>query len=130
ARAATAALGVALLVADVVLPVPSSVVMTAHGALFGVALGTLLSLAGSVGAAVAGYAIGRRGEAFVARRVSPAERARADRLLGRWGVVAIVASRPIPLVAETVAIAAGAARIGAARVALAALAGSLPAALL
>ncbi len=33
-----ALVGVGLLVADVVLPVPSSVVMLAHGALFGVVL--------------------------------------------------------------------------------------------
>jgi len=56
-----AALGVGLLIADVLLPVPSSLVMVAHGALFGVALGTLLSLLGSVGAALFGFAIGRRG---------------------------------------------------------------------
>ena len=37
-----AALGVSLLVADVLLPVPSSLVMVAHGALFGVLIGTLL----------------------------------------------------------------------------------------
>lgn len=130
ARVGTALAGVTLLVVDVVLPVPSSVVMTAHGALFGVLLGTLLSLAGSVGAAVAGYAIGRRGEPFVDKRVRADERARADRLLARWGVVAVIASRPIPLVAETVAIVAGLSGIGARRVALAALAGSFPGALL
>lgn len=40
----SAVAGVLLLVANVVLPVPSSVVMIAHGALFGVAVGTALSL--------------------------------------------------------------------------------------
>jgi uncharacterized membrane protein YdjX (TVP38/TMEM64 family) len=130
ARAATAIAGVTLLVADVLLPVPSSIVMTAHGALFGVAIGTLLSLAGSVGAAVAGYAIGRCGGPLLARRVPADERARADRLLARWGLVAVIASRPVPLLAETVAIAAGASAIGAGRVAVAALAGCAPAAAL
>jgi uncharacterized membrane protein YdjX (TVP38/TMEM64 family) len=38
----TALLGTGLLVADVVLPRPSSVVMVAHGALFSVVGGTLL----------------------------------------------------------------------------------------
>src|SRR5919112_3383783 len=59
--AAAACVGVGLLVADVLLPVPSSLVMVAHGALFGVTGGTLLSLLGSVGAALFGFAIGRRG---------------------------------------------------------------------
>src|SRR3954468_1108695 len=43
------AIGVGLLIADVVLPVPSSVIMIAHGALFGVWIGSILSLVGSVG---------------------------------------------------------------------------------
>jgi hypothetical protein len=55
---AAAAVGVGLLVVDVVLPVPSSAVMVAHGALFGVVLGALLSLLGSVGAAMVGSAWG------------------------------------------------------------------------
>ncbi|MGH3982897.1 MAG: hypothetical protein ACRDST_09520, partial [Pseudonocardiaceae bacterium] len=53
------AIGTALLIADVVLPVPSSVVMIAYGALFGVVGGASLALVGSLGAAMAGYAIGR-----------------------------------------------------------------------
>jgi uncharacterized membrane protein YdjX (TVP38/TMEM64 family) len=65
-----ASLGVGLLVADVLLPVPSSLVMVAHGALFGVALGTLLSLTGSVGAALFGFAIGRRGGRLLAETVA------------------------------------------------------------
>jgi uncharacterized membrane protein YdjX (TVP38/TMEM64 family) len=125
-----ASLGVGLLVADVLLPVPSSLVMVAHGALFGVAVGTLLSLVGSVGAALFGFAIGRRGGRLMERLVTPAERERADRLLKRWGALAIIVTRPVPLLAETVAIMAGTSSLGWGRVALASLAGSLPPALL
>ena len=125
-----ASLGVGLLIADVLLPVPSSLVMVAHGALFGVVIGTLLSLLGSVGAALFGFAIGRRGGRLLTRIVSPEERARADYLLGRWGSLAIVVTRPIPVVAETVAIMAGASPMSWSRVALASLVGSLPPALL
>jgi uncharacterized membrane protein YdjX (TVP38/TMEM64 family) len=126
-----AALGVGLLIADVLLPVPSSLVMVAHGALFGVWIGTFLSLLGSVGAALFGFAIGRRGGKLLERIVSPAERKRADQILARWGALAVVVTRPIPLLAETVAIMAGAsASLGWGRMALAALVGSLPPALL
>lgn len=45
-----AGVGVLLLVADIWLPVPASIVMTANGALFGVVPGALLSLTGSVSA--------------------------------------------------------------------------------
>ena len=53
----TAALvGVGLLIIDVFLPVPSSFVMVAHGALFGVWFGTLLSMVGQMGEALLGSA--------------------------------------------------------------------------
>jgi len=125
-----AVLGVGLLIADVLLPVPSSLVMVAHGALFGVVLGTLLSLLGSVGAALFGFAIGRRGGKFLNRVVTPAEQSRANQLLARWGALAIIVTRPIPLLAETVAIMSGASSLGWGTVALASFAGSLPPALL
>ncbi len=104
--------------------------MVAHGALFGVLIGTLLSLLGSTGATLFGFWIGRRGGKLLERLVPPAERERADRLLERWGMLAIVVTRPIPLLAETVAIMAGASPLTWGRTALAALAGSLPPALL
>lgn len=128
--ALAASIGVGLLVADVLLPVPSSLVMVAHGALFGVAVGTALSLAGSVGATLFGFAIGRRGGRLMERLVTPAERERADRLLKRWGVLAIIVTRPVPLLAETVAIMSGTSSLGWWSVTGAALAGSLPPALL
>jgi uncharacterized membrane protein YdjX (TVP38/TMEM64 family) len=123
-------LGVGLLIADVVLPVPSSLVMVAHGALFGVVVGTLLSLLGSVGAALFGFAIGRRGGKVLNWMVTPAEQSRANQLLLRWGALAIIVTRPIPLLAETVAIMSGASSLGWGTVALASFAGSLPPALL
>jgi uncharacterized membrane protein YdjX (TVP38/TMEM64 family) len=125
-----ATLGVGLLITDVLLPVPSSLVMVAHGALFGVLIGTMLSLLGSTGAALFGFWIGRRGEKFLKRLMTAEERERANRLLEHWGMLAIIMTRPIPLLAETVAITAGASPLGWGRTALAALAGSLPPALL
>ena len=64
------------------------------------------------------------------RLVTPAERERADYLLKRWGALAIIVTRPVPLLAETVAIIAGTSSLSWGRVALAALAGSLPPSLL
>jgi len=128
--ALAASLGVGLLIADVLLPVPSSLVMVAHGALFGVLCGTLLSLFGSTGAALFGFWIGRRGGRLLERLVTPEERERADYLLKRWGTLAVIVTRPVPLLAETVAIMAGASSMSWGRMTLAAVAGSLPPALL
>jgi uncharacterized membrane protein YdjX (TVP38/TMEM64 family) len=125
-----ASIGVGLLIADVVLPVPSSIVMVAHGALFGVLWGTVLSLIGSVGAAVFGFAIGRRGGRLLERTVPTAERARASSILARWGMLAIIVTRPVPLLAETVAIMAGASSMSWRALIVASIAGSLPPALL
>lgn len=125
-----AAAGFGLLVADVALPVPSSLVMILHGALFGVVGGTLLSLAGAVGAALFGFWIGRRGGPLFARLVPEEERRRSDALLRNWGDLAIIVTRPVPILAETMAILAGASPMGWGRMLLATLAGSLPAALL
>ena len=125
-----ALVGVGVLVVDVALPVPSSVVMVTHGALFGVVIGTVLSVVGSAGATLVGFALGRRGGALLTRLVSPEERIQADRLLARWGTLAIIVTRPVPLVAEITAIVAGTSPLGWRSATLAALAGSLPSALL
>src|SRR5918996_398665 len=50
------AAGIALIVADLVLPVPQASVITALGAIYGLALGTLLGTAGLILAGVCGYA--------------------------------------------------------------------------
>lgn len=127
--AGAAAVGVSLLVVDVALPVPSSGVMMLHGLLFGLWVGAALSLVGSIGAAAVGFWLGRAGNAWIRRLVTPEEHDRAGRLLARWGALAIVASRPVPMLAETMMILAGASPMPWGRAMLAAFAGSVPAAL-
>jgi uncharacterized membrane protein YdjX (TVP38/TMEM64 family) len=129
-KAAAAAAGVGLLLADVFIPVPASIVMLAHGKLFGIAAGSALSLLGSVGATVLGFALGRRGGPLLARLVTPAEKARADAMLRAYGALAVLVSRPVPLLAETLSILAGASPMGWGRLLAAAVAGNLPACLL
>jgi uncharacterized membrane protein YdjX (TVP38/TMEM64 family) len=101
--------------------------MIAHGALFGVIAGSSLSLIGSAGAALAAFALGRRGGALLGRLVPRDERERADRLLKKYGALAIIITRPVPILAETVAIMAGASALGWGRMLAASVAGSLPA---
>jgi uncharacterized membrane protein YdjX (TVP38/TMEM64 family) len=125
ARPLAAVIGPLLLVADVFLPVPSSLVMAAHGALFGGALGTLLSLVGSVASALTAFAVGRAGSGAIRRLVTEGEHERANALLERWGLVAIAVTRPVPILAETVAILAGSSPLTWRRTAIAAAAGSI-----
>ncbi len=129
-RISAALIGIALLVADVFLPVPSSLVMIANGALFGVVLGTILSLVGNLGAALTGFFLGRLGGPLLARFVPLEQRGQANRLLEKWGLLAIIATRPVPLLAETTVIMAGTSTMSWKSMALASLAGSVPGALI
>ena len=129
--AVAALCGVGLLVADVVLPVPSSLVMVTHGVLFGAVAGAALSLVGAVGATLVAYGLGRwAGQRALRKVCSPAERARASRLVERWGMLVVVVTRPVPLLAEAVAAMAGAHRLGLLRTTIASVVGGLPAAVL
>ena len=125
AGALAAVTGVVLLIVDAALPVPSSLVMVAHGQLFGVVTGTVLSMIGSVGSALAAFAIGRAGTSGIRRLVLPEGHERASALLERWGVAAVAVTRPIPILAETVALLAGSSRLTWTQTALAAAAGSV-----
>jgi uncharacterized membrane protein YdjX (TVP38/TMEM64 family) len=117
--------GVALLIADALVPVASSVVMIALGSLFGTAAGIALALIGRTAMALVAFAIGRRGGRLM-DWVRADDRERAESLLNRRGALAIVVSRPIPLISETVMVLAGASKMPWRRAALAALVGSLP----
>lgn len=125
-----ALLGGGLLLADVLLPIPSSVIMIAHGAAFGIPRGTLLSLTTSVGGAMIGWYIGHRGRGLLGRLIPPAEQENAALLIRRWGMTAIVISRFLPVVAETVAVMSGTTNLGWKRVLLVMTIGTLPPALI
>lgn len=123
--------GIALLALDVVLPLPSSLIMIANGALFGMVIGTLLSLVGNLFSALVGFFIGRRSSTWGMSRFVPASQmAEANHLLRRWGMLAIVITRPIPLLSETTSIVAGMSDLTVKQLLVATVAGALPAAVL
>lgn len=125
--ALAAVVAVGLLIADVLLPVPSSIVMVWLGASQGWLVGATLSLVGCVGATVFAFWLGRRGGPMFERLVPADERARADAFLARWGVLAIAVTRPVPIVAETTAVVAGASpAVGWRGMLIAAIAGCAP----
>ncbi|MGI8486901.1 MAG: TVP38/TMEM64 family protein [Thermomicrobiales bacterium] len=125
-----AALGVGLLVADVLLPIPSSLVMTAQGALFGIMVGTILSMVGSIGASMIGYLIGRKSTRLIARFVSAEEQEQSRKLITRWGLLALIVTRPVPILAETTAIMAGTSSLSWRQVLIGVTIGAFPASLI
>ena len=116
-----------LLAADLVLPVPSSVVLAAGGAAAGwlgtAIAGTLGMLAGNL----TGYWLCRLfGQKAFARLVKPAEAERFGRWLDRWGPAALLISRLVPMMAETLSCLAGAGRMAFGRFLAALVAGTIP----
>jgi len=111
-RWAIAAIGIALLSSDVLLPVPSSVVSVTLCLLLGPVLGGAAVFVGMVGAFALGLLIGR---------LLPAERLRRWVGADTWDALAakrlpasllwIAASRPVPVLAEVTALFAGSVRV-------------------
>ena len=98
-----------LLASDVLLPVPSSLVGTAAGALFGWALGAAVAWVGMTLGCVIGWALGRSaGRAGLRRFLGEKEIGRAEALADRFGAAALVVSRPVPVLAEASVLFAGA----------------------
>jgi 3-dehydroquinate synthase len=106
--AAVAGLIVVLLAVDLLLPVPSSVVMTLSGTFLGPWLGTLVSFAGAMAAALAGfYACRAGGRTAFEHLVSQQEEDRITEWFRRRGTVAIILSRPVPMLTEILSCLAG-----------------------
>ncbi len=122
--------GVGLLVVDVVAPVPSSLVMVVNGMLFGSLWGTLLSMVGGTGAAAVGYGIGIRGAGTGKRWLGDDVLGQAQAFFHNYGMLAVIVSRPIPILAEAVSIIAGISRMPAQKFFPAALLGLLPTAII
>jgi len=88
----------------------------------------VLGTIGSVGATLVGFAIGRRGSRFINRYVGSREQDQSRSLIHRLGPLAIIVTRPLPILAETTAIVAGSTPMTWRQVITGALIGCLPAA--
>ena len=91
------ALGIALIWADVVLPVPQTTVIAALGILYGTLLGALLGSLGLITGGLLGYLLmitsARR---YVRRFVGPQSLHRLERVFDQGGAWAIVLTRSLP----------------------------------
>lgn len=104
AGAVAAIVVVGLLVTDVVLPIPATIVMLGSGVLFGPIVGSTINGIGLLAAALAGYALGRA----VPERMAPTRLA-ARRVEGAEPMryVWIAVTRGMPVLGESYAIGAG-----------------------
>jgi membrane protein DedA with SNARE-associated domain len=101
-----------LLAVDILLPVPSSLVSTALGAVLGWSGGFLVSTLGLTAACWLGYRLGGSAGRGAARRLIPErDLAWLEAAAERWGSGVIVLFRAVPALAETSAIFAGMSRM-------------------
>ena len=108
----SAVVGIGLIVADLVVPLPSPAVMAAMGLIYGAVLGGAIASFGSFLAALVGYtlcrAMGPRAAAWIA---GPRQTERLSEFFDRKGMWAIAVSRFIPAVPEILACLAGLTRM-------------------
>lgn len=108
-----AAVSFCILFSDILLPVPSSIVMFVNGAVLGIAQGALLSFVSAVSGSMLGYAIGRFPGKAINRLLPTKDRGQADEAFKKYGALTIIITRGIPVLAEAVSITAGLRRMNA-----------------
>lgn len=107
-QTAAAMLILGLLATDLVLPAPSSILMTLSGTLLGTLRGALISFSGAMASAWLGYILCRRfGRGWFRRTAGVANADRAEALMRQYGPWAIVLSRSVPMLTELISCAAG-----------------------
>lgn len=121
------AAGLALIAADIFLPIPATAIMAALGVIYGPLLGGALSVLGSIAAGLAGYGLCRLINPRLAARLAGADAmGDARRLFDRWGGWLVAASRWLPVLPETVAFLAGLVRMPFWRFSTALVCGAVP----
>jgi len=120
--------GISLLIADLFLPIPSTIVMSALGWLYGPLLGGLVSSTGLFISAQIAYQLSRRLGRPIAVRLSGEECLRtAAAWFSRTGGACIAISRCLPVLSEAIACLAGISRFPERDFFAASLLGAIPA---
>jgi uncharacterized membrane protein YdjX (TVP38/TMEM64 family) len=122
------ALGIALILADLVLPVPQTAVIAALGIIYGTVIGGLLGSVGLIGGGILGYALMRTSaRRFVDRLVGRQSLHKMESLFDRAGAWAIVLTRSLPYsIPEAIVFLAGLAGMPMRKFTIALTVGSVP----
>jgi uncharacterized membrane protein YdjX (TVP38/TMEM64 family) len=122
------AVGIALIWADLVLPVPQTAVIAALGIIYGTVLGGLLGSVALISSGILGYALMRTSaRRFVDRLVGRQFRNKTESMFDRSGAWAIVLSRSFPYsIPEAIVFLAGLAGMPMGKFIMALTVGSVP----
>jgi uncharacterized membrane protein YdjX (TVP38/TMEM64 family) len=107
------AIGILLIWADVLLPIPQTAVVAALGIVYGTWLGGAIGAVGLVSGGLLGYALMRTAAGrFAHRFIAPRRREKMERLFEQGGAWAIILTRSLPYsVPEAMTLLAGLARM-------------------
>lgn len=121
------AAGILLLVGDLALPVPGTVVISALGYVYGTLLGGAIASIGLIAAGLSGYGLGRLcGEKFARRWLGDQDFDKGRRLFAKSGGWMVAMSRALPILPEVISCTAGLVRMPFRRFAVALACGSVP----
>jgi uncharacterized membrane protein YdjX (TVP38/TMEM64 family) len=122
------ALGIALIWADLVLPIPQTAVIAALGIIYGTVFGGLLGSVGLISSGVLGYALMRTSaRRFVNRWVGRQSLHKMESLFDRAGAWAVVLTRSLPYsIPEAIVFLAGLAGMPMGKFTMALTVGSVP----
>ncbi|BDD04017.1 TVP38/TMEM64 family protein [Aureibacter tunicatorum] len=118
--------GTLLLSLDIILPVPSTVILIANGAIFGTALGAAISMLDLMISTSFGILIGSKFTEKTNQWLNEKEKLQAEQFISKWGLIAIIISRSIPMLSETILLMAAAMGLNPRKLAIASFFGYLP----
>ena len=119
-------IAIGLLLADIAIPIPTTLIIAALGIVYGPVIGALFGVAGTMAAALVGWCIGRYlGRPIAARLVGDAMSG-GEELFARHGGWIVALSRWAPVLPEVVSVVAGVSRMPLAHFLAAALCGVIP----
>ena len=121
------AAGILLLIGDLALPVPGTIVISALGYVYGTLLGGLVASVGLIAAGLLGYGLGRLfGEKFARRWLGDRDYEKGTRLFAKSGGWVVALSRALPILPEVISCTAGLVRMPFRQFAVALACGSVP----
>jgi uncharacterized membrane protein YdjX (TVP38/TMEM64 family) len=120
-------LGILLLLVDLLLPIPGTIVMSALGVVYGFWIGGLIATIGSMLAGILGYGVGRFfDEKFAKRWLGEKDFEKGRSLFDKSGAWVVAVSRALPILPEVIACMAGLLRMPFGKFVTALACGSIP----
>jgi uncharacterized membrane protein YdjX (TVP38/TMEM64 family) len=106
-QATYALLSFSILASDILLPIPSSLVMILNGKVLGVFAGTSISLLSGVLSSCIGFYLGRKANPLLDKLFTNKDKEISNTLFQKFGNVAITISKALPIISEAISFVSG-----------------------